>query len=145
MIAELKKYPVQVPISVAWGEMDAFQHVNNTVYFKYFEAVRIKYFEEAGFFAAMEKESAGPILAQTACQFILPITYPDELIVGTRIKSIGRTSCVMEYAVYSKKINKIAALGEGVIVMINYRTGEKKAIPESVKERMKALENEAGV
>jgi len=145
MIAELKKYPVQVPISIAWGEMDAFQHVNNTVYFKYFEAVRIKYFEVTGFFEAMEQESAGPILAQTACQYKLPLTYPDELIVGTRIKSIGRTSCVMEYAVYSKKLNKIAAIGEGVIVMINYKTNEKKIIPESVKERMQTLENEASV
>lgn len=145
MIAELKKYPVQIPISVVWGEMDAFQHVNNVVYFKYFEAVRIKYFEVTGFFEAMEKESAGPILAQTDCQYKLPLTYPDELIVGTRIKSIGRTSCVMEYAIYSKKINKIAATGQGVIVMINYKTGEKKAIPEPVKQRMIALENEVDV
>ncbi|MGB1204342.1 MAG: acyl-CoA thioesterase [Chitinophagales bacterium] len=145
MIAELKKYPVQIPISIAWGEMDAFQHVNNVVYFKYFEAVRIKYFEVTGFFKEMEKENAGPILAQTACQYKLPLTYPDELIVGTGIKSIGRTSCVMEYAIYSKKLDKIAATGQGVIVMINYKTGEKKVIPEAVKQRMVALENKVDV
>ncbi|MCB0148997.1 MAG: acyl-CoA thioesterase, partial [Caldilineaceae bacterium] len=44
----LAGYPVVIEIPVAWGEMDAFQHVNNIVYFRYFESGRIAYFERAG-------------------------------------------------------------------------------------------------
>ena len=61
----LSSYPVRLPIRVAWGEMDAFAHLNNTVYFRYFESARIAYFEgmeiltKAGGVAGV-----GPILRQ---------------------------------------------------------------------------------
>jgi acyl-CoA thioester hydrolase len=42
----LKNYPVVIEIPIAWGDMDAFQHVNNIVYFRYFESARIAYFEK---------------------------------------------------------------------------------------------------
>ncbi len=45
----LKHYSVIIETPVAWGEMDAFQHVNNIVYFRYFESVRIAYFEKIGY------------------------------------------------------------------------------------------------
>ena len=45
----LKDYPVTVEVPVVWGEMDAFSHVNNVVYFRYFETARIAYFYEIDF------------------------------------------------------------------------------------------------
>ena len=45
----LQNYPVVIEIPVAWGDMDAFQHVNNVTYFKYFESARIAYFEKIKF------------------------------------------------------------------------------------------------
>ena len=43
----LEGYQVTIDVNVAWGEMDAFEHVNNVVYFRYFESVRMAYFEAA--------------------------------------------------------------------------------------------------
>ena len=42
-------YPVTIELPIVWGDMDAFQHVNNIVYFKHFESARISYFEKIGF------------------------------------------------------------------------------------------------
>ena len=56
----LAGYPVIIEIPVAWGEMDAFQHVNNIVYFRYFESARITYFERTGLIAYMEQTGSGP-------------------------------------------------------------------------------------
>jgi len=67
----------RIQITVAWGEMDAFQHVNNVVYFKYFESARINYFEETGINAHMQTTGVGPILGNTQCRFKAPLTYPD--------------------------------------------------------------------
>ncbi|MFO7632899.1 MAG: acyl-CoA thioesterase [Caldilinea sp.] len=55
----LAGFPVIVEISVAWGEMDAFQHVNNIVYFRYFESGRIAYFERTGAMEEMAKSGIG--------------------------------------------------------------------------------------
>jgi len=58
--------------------MDAFKHVNNVVYFRYFEKeTRIVYSEKAGLHAFKERTGVGPILGSTNCRNKLPFTYPD--------------------------------------------------------------------
>src|SRR5687767_1167703 len=54
---------VTVEIPVQWGDMDAFGHVNNTVYFRWFESARIAYFEKIGLNERMRRDRKGPILA----------------------------------------------------------------------------------
>ena len=68
----LEGYPVVIDEQVVWGEMDAFQHVNNTVYFRYFESARIAYFGAVGYLEWMKAEGSGPILASTRCRFRRP-------------------------------------------------------------------------
>ena len=76
-------YPVTIEVPVAWGEMDAFQHVNNIVYFRYFESARIAYFDKIGIWEFMEADGVGPILASTRCSFKIPLAFPDTVTVGT--------------------------------------------------------------
>ena len=85
----LAEFPVIIEIPVAWGEMDAFQHVNNIVYFRYFESGRIAYLERTGLMAAMTEHGVGPILASASCKFKFPLTYPDRVLVGVRVGDIG--------------------------------------------------------
>jgi len=59
----LRDYPVIIEIPLAWGEMDAFQHLNNVVYFRYFESARIAYFDAIEAMTVMETTGVGPILA----------------------------------------------------------------------------------
>ena len=57
----MDSYPVQLEIPVAWGDMDAFGHVNNTVYLRWFESARIAFFERISI-RASRPEKVGPIL-----------------------------------------------------------------------------------
>ena len=57
----LKTFPVVTKIPVIWGDMDSFQHVNNVIYFRYFESARIQYFETLGWLKIIEKMGIGPI------------------------------------------------------------------------------------
>ncbi|MGZ6208377.1 MAG: acyl-CoA thioesterase, partial [Syntrophales bacterium] len=75
----LKDYPVIIEFPVAWGEMDAMNHVNNIVYFRYFESARIAYFEKADMFSYMTETGIGPILATISCKFKIPLSYPDKV------------------------------------------------------------------
>jgi len=135
----LAGYPVVVEIPVAWGEMDSFQHVNNVVYFRYFESARIAYSEKLGLIRYKEETGIGPILGSTSCKYKLPLTYPDTLSVGARITSSGEDRFSMQYVIVSHRQGKIAAEGDAVIVMYDYGEGKKTAIPDEILLRIQKI------
>ncbi|MDA3898811.1 MAG: thioesterase family protein [Desulfobacteraceae bacterium] len=137
-------YPVVIEIPIAWGNMDAFQHVNNTVYFKHFESARIAYFEKINFLEVMNQTGIGPILASTQCRFKIPLTYPDHVTVGARVDTIEKDRFIMKYAVISHRLDKIAAFGEGELVMFDYQNNIKSFIPDEIKNRIIDLEKTVG-
>jgi acyl-CoA thioester hydrolase len=132
----LEGYSFVIELPVIWGDMDALQHVNNTVYFRYFESVRMAYFEKLGFWEFMQQTGIGPILASTQCRFKIPLTYPDQVSVGTKIRDLQEDRFVMEYAVFSHRHRKIAAHGDGLIVSYNYRELAKTPLPDELKKRI---------
>jgi acyl-CoA thioester hydrolase len=139
MTDELKDYPVVVTIPVAWGEMDALGHVNNIVYFRYFETVRMRYLEQAGLIDIMKEIGIGPILAKTSCTYRIPVHYPDTLTVGTRVSTIGNTHFNMDYVIVSQKHGK-AAYGDSIVVTFDYRADGKAPVPDKVIKAIEGLE-----
>lgn len=136
----LEGFLVVVDLPVAWGEMDAFQHVNNVAYFRYFESARIVYSDKLGLRQYKEQTGIGPILGSTSCRYRLPLTYPDTVSVGTKIIGMEEDRFTMQYVVVSRRHGKIAADGDAVIVMYDYRAGRKTAIPEEIRKRILAME-----
>lgn len=136
----LQEYPVVIELPVAWGEMDAFQHVNNIVYFRYFESARIAYFEQAGLMGLMQRSGVGPILGSAQCRFKFPLTYPDRILVGVRVGEIGEDRFTMHFRVVSTRHNRVAADGDGVIVAYDYSTNRKAPLPADVRAGIERLE-----
>ncbi|MBI5014138.1 MAG: acyl-CoA thioesterase [Deltaproteobacteria bacterium] len=120
--------------------MDAFGHVNNIVYFRYFESARVAYFREIGYLTVMEETGLGPILASTECRFRVPLTYPDTVLIGAGVPEVGDNRFVMKYRVVSVAHGKVAADGEGLIVSYDYRQNRKAPVPDAVRERIATLE-----
>jgi len=137
----LKTFPVIVEIPIAWGEMDALRHVNNVVYFRYFESARVAYFDRMKFWDFMNRTGIGPILASTQCTFKAPLTFPDTVLVGTRTSEIKGDRFVMESCVVSRRLQKIAAEGEAVLVTFNYRENKKTSLPEELRRYISDLES----
>jgi acyl-CoA thioester hydrolase len=141
MIQELlAEYPIRFETPVAWGEMDAFEHVNNVIYFKYFESARIEYFRQIQFPEHMESTGVGPILASTSCRFRKPLAYPDRVTVGARVTQLDTDRFTMLYRVVSHELGAVAADGEGLIVAYNYRTAEKASLPDVIRDRILAMD-----
>ena len=136
----LKDYPVVIKISIAWGDMDAFQHVNNVAYFRYFESARILYSEKLGLHKLKYETGIGPILGSTGCKYRLPLTYPDTVSVGAKVVDLAEDRFTMKYVVFSHKNQKVAAEGDGVVVMYNYQEGKKTSIPDEIRERIRIME-----
>jgi acyl-CoA thioester hydrolase len=137
----LKGYPVVIEIPVAWGEMDSLQHVNNIIYFRYFESARMAYFARLDIWSYMEETGIGPILASTQCRFRIPLSYPETVSVGTRITNIEEDRFLMEYRVVSHEHRKVAASGEGVIVSYDYREKKKALLPDEIRKRIQVIES----
>lgn len=137
----LAQFPVVIEIPVAWGDMDALGHVNNTVYFRYFESGRIAYFRQLGFMASVTQAEVGPILGSINCKFKYPVTFPDTVSVGVRTVHVEDDRFVIEHCVVSHAAQRIAAQGEGVIVAYDYRTRKKATLPTEIKQRIQKLED----
>ena len=135
----LSDFPVQVKIPIAWGEMDSYGHINNIYYLRYFEIARIHYFEEIGLNDLKSKTRIGPILAQTTCKYLKPLTYPDQITIGAKVISKGKSSFVMEHIIVSEKVG-VVATGEGVIVIYDYNNSEKAELPSAIKQAIDQLE-----
>ncbi len=126
-----------------WGDMDAFGHVNNAVYFRWFETARIAYFERTGLTERMRAEGKGPILARATCDFRVPLRYPDRVRVAATVVGTGTSSWVMRYRLSSAAHGgAVAAEGEAVMVMVDYRDGGKK-VPLDEGHRRAIVELEA--
>ena len=132
----LEGFPAVVSIPVQWGEMDAYGHVNNTVFFRYFETARIEFLALCGFLEAYERLKIGAILHSTGCRFKSPLFYPDTIEVGGRATDVGEDRFVMEYRVVSLDQNVVAAEGTGIIVSFDYTTRKKSPIPDLVRAKL---------
>lgn len=141
MEPELGRYPVTIDIPVAWGDMDAFGHANNAVYLRWFESARIAYFERSGVLERMESDRVGPILARASVDYRKPVRYPDTLKVSCTVLRMATTSFVMRLRAVSNAMNgEVVAEGEAVVVMMDYKTGQKLTIAPALKSRILALE-----
>ncbi|MBY5921699.1 acyl-CoA thioesterase [Ferrimonas balearica] len=131
-------YPFHTPITVAWGEMDALQHVNNVVYFRYFETARIAFFQQLGLMESLKQAGIAPVLSETRARYRRPVTFPDSLLVGARITRLAEDRLTMEYAVFSQQQQTVTTLGEAEIVAFDARAGGKCAIPDALREQLSA-------
>ncbi len=139
MAAPLKGYPLVLQQPVIWGDMDAFGHVNNTVYLRYFEDARMAYFDKTGVSAYMHERQIGPILAAVNCDFRKPLTYPDSIFIGARATIAGPKKINVEYAVYSEQFGAIAAEGSSLVIFYDYERDCSCEIPESIAAEIAAF------
>ena len=139
----LGDYPVIIEIPVAWGEMDAFGHLNNVVYFRYLESGRVAFLRALGDIEFMGGTGIGPILASVHCRFKAPVTFPDTLIVVTRQRDLGIDRFTMEHRLVSRQLGRIVAEGEGLVVAYDYSAGSKTPIPPEVRAALLALQGVA--
>lgn len=125
-----QEYEFVMPIR--WGDMDAMGHVNNTIYFRYFEQARIAWIDAV--VGRPEEGEFGPTLASVSCDFIKPLVYPGELLVRQRITQLGRSSVHMDLEIRRRdQPDTVYARGKSVIVWMDYGAGRSAPWPANVR------------
>lgn len=130
----LNEYPCIIDQAVQWGEMDAANHVNNTVYLRYFESARIEFFNQIGFMDFTGDNGIGPILAEANCKYKAPLTFPDNIKITARIlpDSLTEYGFTMQHIIFSEKLQRIAAEGTSKIVCYDYKNKRKAPITKEL-------------
>ncbi len=158
------------PISIRFRDLDPLAHVNNTVYFTYYEEARSFYFdslerwlqqwpskEEHQVVESIVSQSphnpriqTGPrgghyglLVKEVTCTYELPLVRTDRVEVGVRIVKAGRTSFVMEHQIRDvQDTERIFATGRSVMVWCNYRTGRPHPLPPSLRNAIEQMEKQ---
>ena len=86
-------------IDVRWGDLDAYGHVNNTSYFLYVQEARFDFLYQYGIPVGLN--DTFPVLASTSCKFLLPIFYPEKLLINTFITELSGKKFVLEHNIHS--------------------------------------------
>ena len=133
-------YPVTIEETVRWGDMDAFQHVNNAIFFRFFESCRIAYFYALGDPGFVTNIGVGPIVAETSCRFKIPVTHPDTLSVGVRTAAWYDYGFIQEYVIVSKQHSAVAATGSARVVTFDYAHQTKVKVPDNIRRIIERLE-----
>jgi acyl-CoA thioester hydrolase len=142
--AELAEFPVVIRWPVQWGDQDAFGHVNNTIYFRWFESVRLVYLARVGLTRYEDAAvDIGPILAHIGCNFRRQIKFPDHVQIGARVTRLGNSSFTMMHSLYSESLGAIAADGDSTLVVFDYRQQRSSPIPAEVRAAIEKLEGHA--
>lgn len=106
---------------VRWGDLDALNHVNNTLYFRYQEEARVQLFARAGMALAVNKVG---VLVHASCDFLKPITYPATVVVSLVFESIGRSSIAFGILIECEDQPGVPyARGRNVMVGTDAKTG----------------------
>ncbi len=129
---EPKKRLVETPISVRWGDMDAFGHINNSRYATYVEEARLQWFSsiEGGW----ADESSSPVVAALSINFRLPIEWPCEVVVETYVERVGGSSLTLGFRIVSRETpQRFYADGSTVVVWVGREGGKSVPLPDRIR------------
>ena len=134
----LRDFRTITSLPVQWGDMDAFGHVNNVVYIRWFESGRIDLLDSYENQVTMAKGGVGPILVSIKCDYKKQLHFPDTIHIGSRVGTIGRTSMDVEHAVFSERLGVIAATGHSTLVVFDYDANRPVRIPDDLRQTLTA-------
>ena len=124
-----------LPIASRWMDNDVYGHINNVVYYSFFDTVVNRYLIEAGALDIHRGEVIG-LVVETGCQYFAPLAFPDMIDAGLRVERIGRSSVRYEVGLFRAGVQEAAAQGHFVHVYVGRDTRRPISLPESLRHAL---------
>ncbi len=131
------------PITTRWHDNDIYGHVNNVVYYSYFDSAVNAYLIARGGLDIHEGEVVGFVVS-SSCDYFASITFPDVLEVGLRVGKLGNSSVQYELAIFKAGEAQACAAGRFVHVFVERASNRPTPIPAGLRQALEALAVEAG-
>ena len=145
-------YPHHTSIPTRWSDADRYGHINNAVYYHYFDTAVNRWLVEGGWLALAEPARIG-LVVETGCSFFAPADFPDTLDAGLRVGRVGKSSVRFELALFRDEPTAIAptaiaptaiAQGHFTHVYVDARTRRPVALDEAFRKALGTLALRAG-
>ena len=137
-MTERASYPYFTHITTRWMDNDIYGHVNNVVYYSYFDSVANKYLIEEGGLDIHSAEIIGFVVA-SSCQYKSPIAYPEPIEAGFRVNKLGNGSLEYGIAIFKQGQPNASAVGTFTHVFVDRATDKSVAIPAPLRRALEAV------
>lgn len=131
-------YRYLTTIDTRWMDNDAYGHVNNVVYYSFFDTAVNRWLIERGVLDIAQSAAVG-LVVETQCRYFAPLTFPDRVTAGLRIAHLGRSSVRYEIGLFRNDDVHAAAAGHFVHVYVDRTTRQSVPISETVRTAMQEL------
>jgi acyl-CoA thioester hydrolase len=125
-------------IPTRWMDNDVYGHVNNVVYYSYFDTVVNQYLIEQGVLE-FDKSPAIGLVVETMCQYFSPITFPDQVHAGLRVAKLGTSSVRYEIGLFRNEDEAAAAQGHFVHVYVDRATRRPAALTAPLRAALERV------
>jgi acyl-CoA thioester hydrolase len=132
------EFPHAIPIQTRWNDNDVYGHVNNVVYYAYFDTVINRWLIGEGGLDPATSDVIG-LCVESQCRYFAPASYPEELEAGLRVTKLGRSSVRYEVGIFRPGKGELLAFGHFVHVFVD-RTGRRSTpIPDRLRGALERL------
>ena len=137
----MEKFNFTIPYTVRVVDVNYGGHVANSAVLNFFQDARIAYLKHLGGYSELDiGNGCGIILPEAHIKYLAEMFLGDELEIGTRIKSVGRSSFTMEYHIEREGV--VTAEGETVLVCFDYAKRKPRRLDAEFRQKVEALEEE---
>jgi len=126
----------QLSFPIRWGDMDALGHVNNIMYFRYFEQARLDWYESLGS-TALGTESSGFVIVDNHAEYLKPLIYPANITVSMGAHSPGRSSFITSYTICDE--NQLYTVGSAKVVWVDISKNKSIPLPDNIRRMLAEL------
>ena len=132
-------FPVLRTITTRWMDNDHYGHVNNVVYYSYFDTAVNGYLIEASGTDIRDLPAIG-IVAETSCRFMSELSFPDTVHAGLALEKLGNSSVIYRIALFRNQAVEPAAIGRFVHVYVDNTSRRPVPVPPQVRAALQALD-----
>ncbi|MFC7734453.1 acyl-CoA thioesterase [Roseomonas sp. GCM10028921] len=126
-------------IPTRWGDNDAYAHVNNVVYYSFFDTVVSRFLLASGVIDLRTSAVIG-VVVETGCRYLAPISFPDLVTAGLRVSRIGNTSIRYEIGIFRNAEEEASAEGHFVHVYVDRETQTRPTpLPQALRDAVSPL------
>lgn len=134
-----EQFPHFQPIPTRWMDNDIYGHVNNVVYYSYFDTAVNQFLIERGVLDMHKGEVVG-FVVDSGCSYFSPISFPDVVHAGICVSKLGNSSVRYEIALYCNEEAKPAAFGHFVHVYVERSSNRSVPIPDATRQVLRTIE-----
>ncbi|WP_414447005.1 acyl-CoA thioesterase [Burkholderia sp. 22PA0099] len=133
-------FPVLKPMETRWMDNDMYGHVNNVVYYAFFDTAVNAWLIEQGVLGPAATHNAIGLVVETNCQYFSAVSFPDRVTVGIRVERIGTSSVRYLLAVFRNNELQASAQGRFIHVYVDRETRRPvDALPDGLNERLRSI------